>query len=66
MIHGSEFNAGGFLLPRTFVVGILGFMVSSVITALLESFRLTRYVWHLPLFFAGVALLIAGLLALLF
>ena len=66
MIHDAEFNLGGFLLPWTFVVGILGFMVSSVITALLESFRLTRYVWHLPLFFAGVALLIAGLLALLF
>ncbi|HXM29622.1 MAG TPA: DUF1656 domain-containing protein [Chthoniobacterales bacterium] len=66
MIHDAEFNVGGFLLPWTFVVGILGFMASWVITALLESFRLTRYVWHLPLFFAGVALLIAGLLALLF
>jgi Protein of unknown function (DUF1656) len=66
MIHDAEFNLGGFLLPWTFVVGILGFIAASVITALLESFRLTRYVWHLPLFFAGVALLIAGLLALLF
>jgi hypothetical protein len=66
MIHDAEFNAGGFLLPWTFVVGILGFMASWVITALLEAFRLNRYVWHLPLFFTGVALLIAGLLALLF
>jgi hypothetical protein len=66
MIHDAEFNVGGFLLPWTFVAGILGFMGSWVITALLESFRFTRYVWHLPLFFAGLALLIAGLLALLF
>ena len=66
MIHDAEFNVGGFLLPWTFVVGILGFMASWVITALLGSFRLNRYVWHLPLFFAGVALLIAALLALLF
>jgi Protein of unknown function (DUF1656) len=66
MIHDAEFNVGGFLLPRTFVAGIFRFMASWVITALLESLRLTRYVWHLPLFFAGVAFLIAGLRALLF
>ena len=47
MIHHAEFNVGGLLLPWTFVVGILGFVASWVITALLESFRLTRYVWHL-------------------
>jgi uncharacterized membrane protein len=66
MIHHAEFNVDGFLLPWIFVVGIVGFITSWVITALLESFRLTHYVWHLPLFFAGVALLVAGLLALLF
>jgi hypothetical protein len=66
MIHNAEFDLGGFLLPRTFVVGILGFAAAWVITTLMESFRLTRYVWHLPLFFAGAAMLIAGLLALLF
>jgi hypothetical protein len=66
MIHNAEFNVGGFLVPSTLVVGILGFMASWVITAVMESFRLTRYVRHLPLFFAGVAFLIAGLLALLF
>jgi Protein of unknown function (DUF1656) len=66
MIHNAEFNVGGFLVPSILVVGILGFMASWVITAVMESFRLTRYVWHLPLFFAGVAFLIGGLLALLF
>jgi hypothetical protein len=65
MVHIAEFNLGGFLLPSTFVVGVLGFMASWMITALLEFFRLTRYVWHLPLFFVGVAILIAGLLELL-
>ena len=66
MLHHAEFDLGGFLLPRIFVVGMLGFMVAWVITAVMESFRLTRYVWHLPLFFAGVAFLISGLLTLLF
>jgi hypothetical protein len=42
------------------------FHASWAITGLMEFFRLTRYVWHLPLFFNGMALLIAGLLALLF
>jgi hypothetical protein len=65
MVHDAEVNLGGFLLPWTFVAGILGFVAAWVITAVMESFRLTRYVWHLPLFFVGVALLIAGLLALL-
>ena len=66
MVHNAEFNVGGFLLPSIFVVGILGFTAAWAITAVMEAFRLTRYVWHLPLFFVGVAILIAGLLALLF
>ena len=66
MIHNAEVDLGGFLLPCTFVAGITGFVAAWVITTLMELFRLTRYVWHLPLFFAGVASLIAGLLVLLF
>jgi hypothetical protein len=66
MVPNTEIDLGGFLLPWTFVAGIIGFVAAWVITAAMESFRLTRYVWHLPLFFAGVAMLIAGLLALLF
>ena len=65
MIHSAEFDIGGFLLPWTLVTGIIGFVASWVITTLMESFRLTRYVWHLPLFFAGLGTLIAGLLSLL-
>jgi hypothetical protein len=66
MVPNTEIDLGGFLLPWTFVAGIIGFVAAWVITAAMESFRLTRYVWHLPLFFAGAAMLIAGLLALLF
>ena len=66
MFHNAEVDLGGFLLPWTFVAGIIGFVAAWMITAVMESFRLTRYVWNLPLFFAGAAMLIAGLLALLF
>ena len=66
MVHNAEVELGGFLLPWTFVAGMTGFVVSWLITAVMESWRLTRYVWHLPLFFAGAAMLIAGLLALFF
>ena len=65
MIHNAEVDLGGFLLPWTFVAGITGFVAAWVIITLMESCRLTRYVWHLPLFFVGAALLIAGLLVLL-
>ena len=66
MVPNAEVDLGGFLLPWTFVAGIIGFVAAWVITAVMELFRLTRYVWHLPLFFAGAAMVIAGLLALLF
>jgi hypothetical protein len=66
MIHNAEVDLGGFLLPWPFVAGITGFVAAWVITAVMESFRLTRYVWHPPLFFAAAAMLIAGLLAQLF
>jgi hypothetical protein len=66
MVPNTEIDLGGFLLPWTFVAGIIGFVAAWLTTAVMESFRLTRYVWHLPLFFVGVACLIAVLLALLF
>ena len=65
MIHNAEVDLGGFLLPWIFVAGMTGFVAAWVLTAVMESFRLTRYVWHLPLFFAGLGTLIAGLLSLL-
>ena len=66
MIQSAEFDIDGFSLPVRFAAGILGFVASWAITGVMEFFRLTRYIWHLLLFFAGVVLLIAGLLALLF
>jgi cell division protein FtsW (lipid II flippase) len=65
-MHHAEFDIGGFLLHSMFVAAILGFTAAWLFIAVMEWFRLTRYVWHLPLFFVGVACLIAVLLALLF
>ena len=52
----------GLLLPWSVGLGVLGFLVSWVVMTLLERTGLTRFVWHLPLFFLGLLVLITSLL----
>ena len=50
------------LAPWSLCLGILGFLATWVVMLVLERTGLTRFVWHLPLFFLGLLVLITSLL----
>ena len=50
------------LVPWSLGLGVLGFLVSWVVMTVLERTGLTRFVWHLPLFFLGLLVLVTSLL----
>jgi hypothetical protein len=43
------------------VVGTIGFLLAWLVVAILEYTGLSRYVWHLPLFFVALVVLFASL-----
>jgi hypothetical protein len=46
------------------IVGALGFLTAWLVVAILERTGLSRYVWHLPLFFVGLVVLFSSLIGL--
>jgi Protein of unknown function (DUF1656) len=56
-----EFDILGFLVPLTLVAGVVGFVVAWFIVAILERFRLTRYLGNVSIFFIALSVLLAGL-----
>ena len=52
--------------PWSMAIIVLGFLCAWGVTTVLEHLGLTRHVWHLPLFFAALALLFGNLIGLFF
>jgi hypothetical protein len=50
------------LVPWHVSLGIIGVLLSWLIMTVLERTGLTRFIWHLPLFFLGLVVLITSLL----
>jgi len=44
------------------IVGALGFLLAWLVVAIMEHTGLSRYVWHLPLFFVGLVVLSSSLI----
>lgn len=61
-----EIVIGDFMLPWGMVIAALGFLAAWLLVGLLEQFRLTRYIWNLPLFFIALAVLCGSVLGLIF
>ena len=55
-----------FNTPWSMAIIVLGFLSAWAVTDLLERLGLTRHVWHLPLFFAALAVLFGSLIGLFF
>ena len=55
-----------FNTPWSMAIVVLGFLSAWLVTDVLERLGLTRHVWHLPLFFAAVAVLFGSLIGLFF
>lgn len=54
------------LMPWVLGIGIVGFLLAWVAMSVLERAGLTRFIWHVPLFFLGLFVLLTSLLGLLF
>ena len=65
-LNRAEFRFTEVLVPWILIVGALGFLAAWVVVAILERTGLSRYVWHLPLFFVGLAVLFSSLIGLVF
>jgi Protein of unknown function (DUF1656) len=61
-LNRPEFGFGEVLVPWTMIIGALGFLTAWLVVALLEYTGLSRYVWHLPLFFVALVILFSSLI----
>ena len=63
-LNRAEFRFGEVLVPWVLLIGVLGFLVAWLVVAIMERTGLSRYVWHLPLFFVALVVLIGSLIGL--
>jgi Protein of unknown function (DUF1656) len=62
ILNRPEFRCGEVLVPWTVIIGALGFLTAWLVVAIMEYTGLSRYVWHLPLFFVGLVVLFSSLI----
>jgi Protein of unknown function (DUF1656) len=61
-----EFRFGDLLVPWVLVIWTIGFLLAWLVVAILEYTGLSRYIWHLPLFFVALIVLFTSLIGILF
>jgi Protein of unknown function (DUF1656) len=66
VLSRPEFRFNEVLVPWILIVGALGFVAAWLVVTIMEHTGLSRYVWHLPLFFVGLAVLFSSLLGMAF
>lgn len=65
-LHNPELDFLDLLMPWSLGIGIVGFLAAWVAMTILERTGLTRSIWHVPLFFLGLFVLLTSLLGFLF
>ena len=61
-----ELQLGEVLIPWVVVVGTFGFLAAWLVLAIMERTGLSRHVWHLPLFFLALAVLLSSVIGIFF
>jgi hypothetical protein len=61
-LNRPELRFNGLLVPWIMIVLALGFLVAWLVVAMMEFTSLSRYVWHLPLFFLALIVLFSSLI----
>ena len=64
-LNRPELRFSEVLVPWIMIVGALGFLVAWLVVAIMEHSGLSRYVWHLPLFFVGLVILLSSLIGMM-
>ena len=59
-----EFKIFDLLIPWIFVISVLGFLAAWLVVAILERTGLSRHIWHLPLFFLALVVLLSSIIGL--
>jgi hypothetical protein len=57
-----EFRIFDLLVPWIFVISVLGFLAAWLVVAILERTGLSRHIWHLPLFFLALVVLLSSII----
>jgi Protein of unknown function (DUF1656) len=65
-LNRPEMIFGEVLIPWIVVVGTLGFLGAWFILAVLEHTGLSRFIWHLPLFFLALVVLLSSVIGIVF
>jgi len=65
-LRNSEQPIYDFNTPWSMAIVVFGFLSAWLITNVLEHLGVTRHVWHLPLFFAALAVFFGSLIGLSF
>lgn len=66
IFNQPEFKLSELLVPWIMVIGLLGFLGAWLVVAVMERTGLSRRVWHLPLFFLALVILLSSVLGLYF
>jgi hypothetical protein len=65
-MNQAEMRFVDLLVPWVLVIWTIGFLLAWLVVAILEYTGLSRYVWHLPLFFVALVVLFASVLGIVF
>jgi len=57
-----EFRIFDLLIPWIFVISACGFLAAWLVVAILEHTGLSRHIWHLPLFFLALVVLLSSII----
>ena len=57
-LRNAEIDVLGLFLPWWLVIGIFAYLLAWGIVTFLEHRQLTRHIWHLPLFFLALVVLL--------
>ena len=61
-LNRPEYRWVDLLFPWSFVIGVLGFLAAWFVIAMMERTGLSRHVWHLPLFFVALVVLLSSII----
>jgi uncharacterized membrane protein len=62
LANRPEFRFLDLFIPWIFVISVAGFLAAWVVVAILERTGLSRHIWHLPLFFLALVILLTSIL----
>jgi len=65
-LNRPEIKFTELLIPWILVIAVLGFLAAWFVVPVLEHTGLSRYVWHLPLFFVALVVLFTSVIGMVF